>query len=138
MDKHFSSIIFFVLAVLVLFVFGCANQQTSSNSITDNSAKPSVVGGQLSTVLSNQADSEAASVIIIKDSSFTPNSLTIAKGEVVRWVNQDSITHAIKSDTFNSEQIGKGQMFEFRFENLGTYDYICGIHTSMKGRIIVN
>lgn len=75
--------------------------------------------------------------IVIENFSFNPGTLTVSSGTTVVWTNNDSVLHSIKSDTFNSQPLSKGQSFEFMFANKGTYDYSCGIHPSMKGRIIV-
>jgi len=85
----------------------------------------------------NQQSSTTESKITIKNFVFDPSTLTIKKGTTVIWTNEDSIPHKIKSDTFNSEIINKGESFQFKFNNKGTYDYICGIHQYMKGEIIV-
>jgi plastocyanin len=120
------------LILFILSIAGCATQTVNDSSST---AK----GGQGETIISNQrADpSNLVSIITIKDSAFIPANLKIKSGSTVRFINQDSMTHAIKSESINSPSIGAGQSFEFTFESAGAYDYICGIHPSMKGRITV-
>lgn len=73
----------------------------------------------------------------IENFSFNPGMLTVKAGTTVVWTNNDSVSHTIKSDSFNSQPLSKGQTFEFKFNNKETYDYSCGIHSSMKGKIIV-
>lgn len=75
--------------------------------------------------------------VIIKNFSFTPHNLTVKKGTTVTWVNQDSVAHTIKSDSFNSNVLNNGDKFEYRFNEPGTYEYSCGIHPSMEDKIIV-
>lgn len=79
----------------------------------------------------------AANEIIIQNFVFNPAILTVAKGATVTWVNNDSAPHQVSADAFNSETLNKGQKFSFIFSDTGTFDYICGIHPSMKGKIIV-
>ncbi|MDO8639541.1 MAG: cupredoxin family copper-binding protein [bacterium] len=76
-------------------------------------------------------------IIIVKDFSFSPDVLTVKQGTKVTWVNQDSVIHNIKSDTFNSADLNQGDKFEFTFNSKGSFDYICDLHPSMKGKIIV-
>lgn|SRR3989344_2129478 len=75
--------------------------------------------------------------ITIKDFSFSPDTLTVKQGAKLTWLNQDSVTHNIKSDTFNSPDLNQGEKFELTFNTNGSFDYICGLHPSMKGKIIV-
>ena len=75
--------------------------------------------------------------ITIQNFSFNPATLTIKQGVKVTWVNEDSATHKIKSDTFNSSDLNQGDKFEFTFDKKGRFDYSCSIHPSMKGKVIV-
>lgn len=75
--------------------------------------------------------------VLIKNFAFNPQTITVTVGTNVTWVNEDSVAHTIKSDNFNSENLNTGNSFQFTFNNAGTYDYICGIHPAMKGRVIV-
>lgn len=75
--------------------------------------------------------------VSVKNFSFNPSNLVIKAGTTVIWTNNDSTSHSIKSDNFNSEILDKGESYQFRFNTAGVYDYICGIHPSMKGKIIV-
>jgi plastocyanin len=77
------------------------------------------------------------SQVTIKNFSFSPSPLNIKVGTTVVWLNQDPVLHHIKSDTFESGDLSQGQSFQFTFNAAGTYDYICKIHTTMKGKIIV-
>lgn len=75
--------------------------------------------------------------ITIQNFSFNPGTLTVKQGTKVTWINQDSVTHTIKSGTFNSQDLGKGNTFEFTFNDKGSFNYTCGIHPTMKGKIVV-
>ncbi len=76
-------------------------------------------------------------VVIIKNFTFNPEVLRIKQGSQVTWENQDSVVHTIKSNTFNSGDLGNGDKFSFSFASKGDFDYNCGIHPAMKGKIIV-
>ena len=75
--------------------------------------------------------------VIIKNFAFSPNQITINQGEAVVWTNQDLAPHAIRGANFVSDTMQTGQTYEFQFTEKGTFDYICAIHPSMKGTVIV-
>jgi len=80
---------------------------------------------------------ETKTTIYIRNFVFNPSTVTIKAGATIIWINEDSAPHRIKSDNFNSETLNKGVSFKFKFETKGTHDYVCGIHPSMRGRIVV-
>lgn len=116
-----------VLSALVLS--GCGT--VSYNQSTTPSASPSAPS-QSSTV-----DTTGANTIGIQNFAFSPETLMVKKGAIVTWTNNDAAAHTIKSTTFNSGDLVKGATFKFTFDTAGTFDYSCGIHPSMKGKIIV-
>ena len=54
-------------------------------------------------------------------------------------MNKDSYEHNVTSndDTFASDNPGEGETFTCIFEETGTYDYTCTLHTNMDGTITV-
>lgn len=78
-------------------------------------------------------------VITIVDFSFEPDTAEVPVGTTVEWVNEDSFSHTVVADdgSFVSEDVGSGDRFTFQFTEPGTYTYICGIHPSMTGTIVV-
>jgi len=75
--------------------------------------------------------------IYILNFAFDPQTLTVKAGAKVIWNNNDSAPHTVKSTLFESPPLSSGQTFEYTFNQAGAYDYVCGIHPSMNGRIIV-
>ena len=76
----------------------------------------------------------------ISNFSFNPAVLTIKAGTKVTWVNNDSTSHTVTSDSgnlLNSPTLATGQSFSFVFPTTGTINYHCSIHPSMKGTVIV-
>jgi len=115
----------------VLVLGGCSlygGSQTSSSAMPAASSTPTQ---------STDQTNKTSVAIDIQNFAFSPASLTISKGTAVTWTNNDSATHQIKSATFNSGQLSKGQTFSFTFNDTGTFDYSCAIHPSMTGKIIV-
>jgi amicyanin len=82
---------------------------------------------------------EAPNEIKIDNFTFGPPELTIAAGMTVTWVNHDDIPHSVvdKNKAFRSKALDTNNSFSFTFANAGTYDYFCGLHPHMTGKIIV-
>jgi plastocyanin len=77
-------------------------------------------------------------VVTIKNFQFDPPTVTVKVGDSVKWVNDDASPHAIKSgNDFETGVIQSGSSGTVTFDKEGTFDYICTIHPSMKGRIVV-
>jgi OOP family OmpA-OmpF porin len=90
------------------------------------------------------AESKTSSAVItstgnavaISNYTFVPEKLMISVGTTVTWTNKDQMTHTVKFPD-GDHTIATGQSFTRTFSKPGEYTYICGIHTSMKGTIIV-
>ena len=87
------------------------------------------------------AGGEAASVVI-KSFKFVPAELKVKKGTTVTWRNEDSAPHTVESTTadnkvLESDELSPGDTFTFTFDETGTFNYKCGLHSSMKGKVIV-
>jgi plastocyanin len=82
----------------------------------------------------------AETTVSIDNFTFSPDSLTVTRGATVTWVNHDDIPHAIYFAGINvrSHAMDTNDSFGHRFDQAGTYDYICSIHPHMKGRIVVS
>ena len=78
--------------------------------------------------------------IEIKNFAFNPITLTIKKGDSVKWTNMDSAKHTVTSDSENeldSELLANGEIYSHTFNEVGTYNYHCAPHPIMKAKIIV-
>jgi len=82
---------------------------------------------------------QEANVITINDFSFAPKELTVTPGTTVKWLNHDDVPHSVvdKNKAFRSKPIDTNQSFSYTFASAGTFDYVCGLHPQMMGRIIV-
>jgi amicyanin len=72
---------------------------------------------------------------------FSPSLLKVKAGEEVTWNQQDSMPHRLISsdgEALDSPTLGRGQSYSQRFDEPGTYDYVCSIHPSMRGTIQVD
>jgi plastocyanin len=70
---------------------------------------------------------------------FNPQEMTVAVGTTVNFVNHDDIPHTVvdKNKAFRSKALDTDDSFSFTFASAGTYDYFCGLHPHMTGKIIV-
>ena len=75
----------------------------------------------------------------IDNFTFTPPELTVPVGTTVKFANHDDIPHSVvdKNKAFRSKALDTDDSFTFTFANAGTYDYFCGLHPHMTGKIIV-
>ncbi len=112
------------LAVLVLLTFFLACTQQAEEVAPGAEINPQETGAQ---------------VILIKSFAFAPEEIKVKAGTEVTWRNEDSVSHTVVSDSgdFESSTLRKGEEFSFTFSEAGEYSYHCGIHPSMKGKVIV-
>lgn len=77
--------------------------------------------------------------VTIMGFAFGPGKVTATVGQPVRWLNSDDSPHqvTITSTKERSAILTKGQSAVMAFNTAGSYDYICGLHPSMKGTVEV-
>ena len=77
--------------------------------------------------------------VTIDNFTFGPKELTVAAGTTVKFVNHDDIPHTVvdKNKGFRSKALDTEDSFSFTFASAGTFDYFCGLHPHMVGKIIV-
>lgn len=112
------------------------NQGSDAGSSVSNGAEESNAGDD------NAGSSTTPTThnIEISGFSFQPATLTIKKGDTVKWTNQDSTSHTVTSDSgseLDSELLSNEQSYSHTFNEAGTFDYYCTPHPSMKAKIIV-
>jgi plastocyanin len=79
-------------------------------------------------------------VVSIADFLFGPEQVTVATGAQVTWVNTDGSPHQVTIRGPKPQRtavILKGQSVQLSFAEAGTYEYICGLHPAMKGKVEV-
>ena len=101
-----------------------------------------VAGGALWADSDGAAPTEAASGaanVMIADFEFVAATLEVPAGTTVVWTNGDAFPHSIVAEdgSFQSPDIASGATFSFTFTEPGTYNYLCGIHPTMRGTIVV-
>jgi plastocyanin len=82
--------------------------------------------------------------VSMKNIQFDPKTLTVTRGTVVEWVNDDSVKHDVTKDTgpgpqfsSGSGNLGSGDTYRVKFDAAGTVKYECTVHPGMTGTIVV-
>ena len=105
-----------LVGVLVLALGACGTGDASTPDAAAESDEPTVT---------------------IEDIAFEPEMLTVEAGDTVTWVwNDGAIDHDVVGDGFKSKVMSEGT-FSRRFDEAGTYDYVCNLHPNMTGTIEV-
>jgi plastocyanin len=93
----------------------------------------------LALLLLAAAPARAEEKVTIDNFTFSPEEITVRRGEEVRWVNQDDIPHVVAGSdgAFTSPPLDTGDDFARTFAEPGRYEYFCAIHPHMKGTIVV-
>jgi len=81
----------------------------------------------------------AIHTVTIDGFEFHPAEITVTKGDVVVWVNNDPVPHTATTPrtAFDSGPIAAGGSFRFTATSAGRFDYVCTLHPTMKGALIV-
>jgi plastocyanin len=75
--------------------------------------------------------------VAVQEMAYTPETLTVQAGATVTWVwNDGAIAHDVNGDGFRSQVMSEGT-FSHRFDQPGTYDYVCTLHPNMTATIEV-
>jgi plastocyanin len=88
-------------------------------------------------------ESKAESVVEVKIQKYKyiPSELTISVGQKVRWLNTEKRQyHSVWFEAEESDEpdyFFPEETFERTFDKPGVYNYRCGPHPEMKGKIIV-
>jgi plastocyanin len=87
----------------------------------------------------NTAADSKGFAITIDNFSFSPATLTVPAGTSVMWTNNDDIPHTVveKNQKFKSKGLDTDDKFSYTFTEPGTYEYFCGMHPKMVGKVIV-
>jgi plastocyanin len=77
--------------------------------------------------------------VILEDYTFKSNVITVPVGTEVTWTSQDVVFHTVTAGdwAFNSGMLRPNASFRHTFEVPGEYEYICAIHPSMHGAVVV-
>lgn len=80
-----------------------------------------------------------AKEVILDKVAFSPKELTVTAGTTVTWVNKEEMPHDVtgKDKAWGSPggmgAMKKGMSFSKTFDEPGTHDYYCAMHSSGPG-----
>jgi plastocyanin len=101
-----------------------------------------VLGAAAVAVIANRmatADAATDTQVVIDNFTFAPTPLKVKAGTTVTWVNHDDIPHSVVCIDLKmkSHPLDTDDTFAYKFDQAGTYDYMCGLHPHMHGQIVV-
>jgi plastocyanin len=86
--------------------------------------------------LTGPASAQATAAVIVQDTTFNPQTLTVPAGTTVTWTNADQAAHTVTADdgSFDTGFFAAGQTVSLTFATPGTYPYYCIPHGAPGGR----
>ena len=77
--------------------------------------------------------------VIIEGMKFVPDTLTVARGDTVIWVNKDFFPHTVTATggRFDSHEIQTAKSWKYVPKKIGQFGYLCTFHPTMKGILVV-
>ena len=117
-----------VTGLALTFALGACAGSDSKDSKSDSTATTSNVAATME--------------VTVKDFVFSPDAIRVKSGATVTWTNKDDFDHSVQIDSldFDGPKFGpvtQPATFSHQFSKPGTYKYICGVHNSMTGTVIV-
>ena len=97
-------------------------------------------GGALALVIGVSAGTVQAADrdVAISGFRFSPETVTVNVGDTVTWTNRDGQAHtATSGSAWSTGDIAGGKSKSITFRTAGTFDYICAIHPTMTGTLVV-
>ncbi len=77
--------------------------------------------------------------VAISGFTFSPRTVTVNVGDTVTWTNSDAQAHtATSGSAWSTGDISNGESASITFSTAGTFDYICAIHPTMSGTVVVS
>ncbi len=81
----------------------------------------------------------ATHTVTIEALRYSPPTIEVNKGDTVIWRNKDPFPHTVTAQhrAFDSGQIAEGKSWKFKAKQRGEFTYICTLHPTMQGTLIV-
>jgi plastocyanin len=85
------------------------------------------------------AAAPTAHTVVIADMKFSPETLTAKPGDTIVWVNKDFFPHNARAAdrAFQSPDLETNRTWRYVAGKSGTYSYVCTLHPTMKGTLVV-
>lgn len=90
-------------------------------------------------VMGATADEPKTHTVTIEHFRFQPDSVTVAPGDTIVWVNKDLVPHTATSKTggFDSKVIPAENSWRFTARKKGDFAYLCTVHPAMTAMLRV-
>jgi plastocyanin len=108
-------------------------------SLTYDSLRAFAAGAAVCCVVYGALAASGETQLAIDNFTFKPDAITVPVGTRIVWVNDDDIPHSIVETMgkFHSPALDTEDKFSFTFDKAGSYEYFCGLHPHMKGKVVV-
>jgi plastocyanin len=129
-----------LVAALILLPACGSNDSPTVPAADTTSAGTGMTGATSGNSSTTTRPAPPPGTVQIVDFTFSPRELTVARGEVVTWRNDDPYAHWVVSttpDVLDTGELSQAQMYSKTFSQAGTYDYYCNIHNYMKASVTV-
>jgi plastocyanin len=133
---------------------GAAGNMPVGTDMTGDPEESPIPGGMMD---AGMMEGSPAATITYDGTKFSPSSVTVKKGEIVRWVNNSSQatwpasaihpTHSVYPEKTSSDCLGsafdackglkQGESWDFKFNTPGEWRYHDHLHASQTGVVIV-
>jgi plastocyanin len=122
-------------ALVVALVGGCFSERRSAGPTGPAS-------GDCSLAVDSPAIGSTGALIALRGFAFQPDSIVVAPGTRVTWINCeqtgiDAHTTTSNGDVWQSPFLPSGATYSFTFTAAGRFDYHCIPHPFMHGVVIV-
>ena len=80
-----------------------------------------------------------ATVIRMDTCSFAPTVVRVPEGTAIRFLNTATVQHQVvgRAQTWGTVLLDPGDERSVRFDDAGTFPYMCPLHPGMTGAIVV-
>lgn len=81
----------------------------------------------------------SARSVLIKNFSFSPPTLTVPRGTSIKITNGDGTAHTLTASdgSFGTKILNGGATTTLRLDTPGRFAYVCSIHATMHGALVV-
>jgi len=108
-------------------------------SLTCDSLRAFAAGAAVCCVVYGAFAGPGETQVTIDNFTFNPGAVTVSVGTKIVWENNDDIPHSIveTKGKFHSAALDTEDKFSFTFDQAGTFEYFCGLHPHMTGKVVV-
>src|SRR3954447_429340 len=128
-----------LLCVVGLVAAGCGSSSEGTTASAGSTSTPAAGGASTSGGSGGAAVSAAK--VDIADFAYSPPTITVKKGGSITWTNSDDADHTATQSPggsgFDTGTLSKGDSKTIKFDQSGTFQYVCLFHAFMKGTVKV-